>query len=75
MEASAVGLATLHFLPAGRTPPNPGALLDSAAFRALLTDLTAAYDYVLFDVPPVLAVAAKYGTTRLIDNVRFRIQP
>jgi capsular exopolysaccharide synthesis family protein len=63
------GLEALHLLAAGRTPPNPGALLDSAAFRTLLTDLTTAYDYVLFDVPPVLAVADAAAFFRRLDAV------
>lgn len=65
----ALGLEGLHFVPAGKTPANPGALLDSPAFRTLLVELTAAYDYVLFDVPPVLAVADAAAFFRQLDAI------
>jgi capsular exopolysaccharide synthesis family protein len=48
------GFDVIH---AGGTPPNPGALLESPAFSALVESLSEAYEYVLFDVPPVLAAA------------------
>ena len=63
------GIETLHVLPAGRIPDNPGALLDSPAFARLLTELKAAYDYVLFDVPPVLAVLDAAAFFRSLDAV------
>jgi capsular exopolysaccharide synthesis family protein len=59
----------LHAVHAGREPQNPGALLDSAAFTALLQDLRARYDYVLFDVPPVLAVADAAAFFRQLDGI------
>ncbi len=64
-----VELESLHLLPAGKNPQNPGALLDSPTFRTLLVELTAAYDYVLFDVPPVLAVADAAAFFRQLDAV------
>lgn len=47
---------SLDILPAGQIPPNPSELLGSAAMRALLDQLTATYDMVLIDSPPVLPV-------------------
>jgi capsular exopolysaccharide synthesis family protein len=46
----------LDILPAGQIPPNPSELLGSPAMRALLDQLTATYDMVLIDSPPVLPV-------------------
>ena len=43
--------------PAGSLPPNPAELLDSPAMHTLLTELEAAYDLVLLDVPPINIVA------------------
>ncbi|HRW17350.1 MAG TPA: polysaccharide biosynthesis tyrosine autokinase [Dermatophilaceae bacterium] len=45
----------LHFLPAGRIPPNPSELLGSQRMRALVDDLTRDY-FVILDAPPLLPV-------------------
>jgi tyrosine-protein kinase Etk/Wzc len=46
----------LHFLSRGHAPPNPSELLMRAAFGALIGQLSAQYDLVVIDTPPVLAV-------------------
>lgn len=46
----------LDFIAAGKYPPNPADLLTSAAFDKLMEEATAAYDLVIIDTPPVLAV-------------------
>ena len=48
--------STLDLLPSGRIPPNPSELLGSTAMERLLADLTATYDVVLLDTPPLLPV-------------------
>ncbi|MGE5359681.1 MAG: GumC family protein [Bacteroidales bacterium] len=55
----------LFVLPAGVIPPNPAELLASKRFAEFLLGLNAAYDWVVIDSPPVLAVAdaAIYATT------------
>ncbi|WP_430868332.1 polysaccharide biosynthesis tyrosine autokinase [Demequina aurantiaca] len=50
------GETTLHLLPAGRIPPNPSELLGSGAMMAIIQDLGAEYDVVLYDSPPLLPV-------------------
>ena len=50
------GRGYLYVLPAGRIPPNPSELLGSAAMAKLLEKLTAQFDYVLIDAPPLLLV-------------------
>ncbi|MFC7404645.1 polysaccharide biosynthesis tyrosine autokinase [Georgenia alba] len=47
---------TLHVLPSGQIPPNPSELLGSRAMSTLLAQLTAAYDHVIIDSPPLLPV-------------------
>jgi capsular exopolysaccharide synthesis family protein len=47
----------LSVLPCGRRPPNPAELLTSPRFAEVLDDLREAYDYVLVDSPPLLAVS------------------
>lgn len=47
----------LDLLTTGTMPPNPGELLMSPATVQLLQNLSAEYDLVLIDTPPVLAVS------------------
>lgn len=47
----------LSVLSAGRTPPNPSELLSSNEMFNLHRTLTSAFDYVIIDSPPVLAVS------------------
>ena len=46
----------LHFIGRGHAPPNPSELLIRPAFGALLKQLSAQYDMVIIDTPPILAV-------------------
>ncbi len=46
----------LDFISTGNLPPNPAELLLHENVDALLKSLSASYDYVLIDSPPVLAV-------------------
>lgn len=46
----------LQVVTTGELPPNPAELLMHAHFSALLSQASAAYDHVLIDTPPVLAV-------------------
>jgi capsular exopolysaccharide synthesis family protein len=50
------GTSSLDLLPAGQVPPNPSELLGSAAMASLLERLSASYDMVLLDSPPLLPV-------------------
>jgi len=45
-----------HLLTSGAIPPNPSELLASRRMRALLSEWEAVYDYILVDVPAVMAV-------------------
>ncbi len=46
----------LHVLPSGPVPPNPAELLDQAGLDACLARWRQAYDHIIIDSPPVLAV-------------------
>lgn len=50
------GRGRLTVLPAGSIPPNPSELLGSAGMKAVIDELSARFDYVLIDTPPVLPV-------------------
>lgn len=46
----------LHFIARGQVPPNPSELLMHPRFKQLMETLSAEYDLVLVDTPPILAV-------------------
>ncbi|MEM6673765.1 MAG: polysaccharide biosynthesis tyrosine autokinase [Planctomycetota bacterium] len=48
---------SLHVLPSGTVPASPGDLLASPGTAEMIGEMRAAYDLVVLDVPPVLAVA------------------
>lgn len=60
----------LSVLPAGVIPPNPLELISSKKFEEAINSLKSAFDHILIDSPPVLAVSdamvlAKYVNTLL----------
>lgn len=64
-------LENLDFIARGDIPPNPAELLMHERFAALLTQLSASYDLVIIDSPPVLAVTdaaiiGQYAGTSLV---------
>ncbi|MDD9208007.1 polysaccharide biosynthesis tyrosine autokinase [Georgenia sp. 10Sc9-8] len=63
-----VGETGLDVLPSGQVPPNPSELLGSAAMSALLTELTAAYDVVIIDSPPLLPVTDATVLSKLVGG-------
>lgn len=46
----------LHLVTCGPIPPNPAELLGSKTMDALMEELIAEYDIVIFDAPPILSV-------------------
>lgn len=59
----------LALVPSGPLPPNPSELLASPQMRALLERLSARFDYVLIDSPPVLLVSDALELAREVDGV------
>ncbi len=47
----------MTFVPAGKNPPNPSAVLESAAFRSLLQHVADNHDVVVIDTSPLTAVS------------------
>lgn len=54
---TATEVPNLDVLTSGPVPPNPSELLGSKAMDALIEEALTHYDVILFDCPPVLAVA------------------
>ena len=63
------GTSTLDVLPTGPIPPNPSELLGSPAMAGLLDRLTATYDMVLLDSPPLLPVTDAAVLSKLAGGV------
>lgn len=59
----------LRLLPSGPLPPNPAELLDSRRMAELIQTLREQADIVLFDAPPVIAVADAAILASKVDGV------
>lgn len=60
--------AGLDVLTSGPIPPNPSELLGSEAMRSLLEAASEAYDYVVVDTAPLLAVTDAVALSRFVDG-------
>jgi capsular exopolysaccharide synthesis family protein len=59
----------LWIMPAGSAPSNPLELLQSAKLAALMDELTARFDWVIVDSPPVLPLADTSVWSRVADGI------
>jgi polysaccharide biosynthesis transport protein len=58
----------LGLINAGPVPPNPVELLGSEKMGALIHALRTAFDYILFDTPPILAVTDALDLGSMLDG-------
>ena len=63
------GVDHLAILTSGPIPPNPAEILGSKRMQALVEELSAEYEYILFDAPPVLAVTDAQILSGIMDGV------
>jgi tyrosine-protein kinase Etk/Wzc len=68
------GCESLYALTGGTIPPNPSELLMSERFARLLEEVSKAYDLVLIDTPPVLAVTDAAVVGRLCGALLFVVR-
>ncbi len=61
--------AGLWFMPAGSAPGNPLELLQSQKLPALMRQLSACFDWIIVDSPPVLPLADTSIWMRLADGI------
>lgn len=59
----------LEIVPCGPTPPNPAELLGSNRMKEFLKEASEAYDRVVFDSPPVMAVTDACILGSMVDGV------
>jgi len=63
------GIPGLDLLVNSVIPPNPAELLGSPAMGALVTEFRKAYDWVIFDAPPILPVTDSALLSHHLDGV------
>lgn len=63
------GADKVEVIGAGAIPPNPSELLASDSMSRVLTQLSARFDYVLIDTPPVLPVTDAVVLSTKVDGV------
>lgn len=63
------GLERLSVVTSGKMPPRPSQLLRSSSMAALVAGLRESVDWVIVDVPPLLAVADAASVAGLVDGV------
>src|SRR5262249_37049187 len=68
------GVDGLSVLPCGPLPPNPAELLTAPRFKEMLDSLREAYDFVLVDTPPLLAVTDASVVAPRVDGVLLTIR-
>ncbi|MCU0608091.1 MAG: polysaccharide biosynthesis tyrosine autokinase, partial [Candidatus Edwardsbacteria bacterium] len=68
------GIDDLQIVPAGTLPPNPSELLGSQKMKAVIEDMKACCDLVIFDCPPVITVTDAAVLSAEVDVVLLVVQ-
>lgn len=64
----------LDVVTSGPVPPSPTELIASEQMEQLVADMTARYDVVIFDSPPILGLADAPLMSALVDGVVFIVE-
>ena len=64
----------LWCIPCGPIPPNSADVVSSEKFRRLLDDVSARFDRVVLDSPPIIAVTDSAIASTLVDGVIFVVR-
>jgi len=64
----------LHCLTSGPIPPNPAEMLASSRMANLLEELRKAYDHIIIDTPPVIAVTDPQIIASRCDGVLLVVE-
>jgi capsular exopolysaccharide synthesis family protein len=68
-------IENLDVLTTGPIPPNPAELIGTEPVRRLWAELSAQYDYVIVDSPPLLAVTDAALLASQVDGVLLVVEP
>lgn len=63
----ASGIPNLDVITSGAIPPNPSELIASERTDQMIRELKERYDYVLFDMPPIIAVTDTMIMAKKVD--------
>jgi polysaccharide biosynthesis transport protein len=61
----------LELITAGKTSPNPIALLNSQKMKQLLEEWRQTYDYIIIDTPPIGVIADANSLAQEVDSMVF----
>ncbi|HKX30505.1 MAG TPA: CpsD/CapB family tyrosine-protein kinase, partial [Blastocatellia bacterium] len=64
-----IAMPNLYVLPVGPLPPNPAELLGSPKMKLLIEALSANFDYLVIDSPPVSSFADSLILSSLVEGV------
>ncbi|NBO65636.1 MAG: polysaccharide biosynthesis tyrosine autokinase [Acidobacteria bacterium] len=64
-----VAMPNLYVLPVGPLPPNPAELLGSARMKQVIETLSANFDHIIIDSPPVASFADSLILSALVEGV------
>lgn len=64
----------LSCIPSGPVPPNPGDMLHSEKFKAILGDLAQRFDRIIIDSPPLAAVSDSAVISTVVDGTIFVVR-
>lgn len=64
-----VAMPNLYVLPVGPLPPNPAELLGSAKMKQMIETLSANFDHIVIDSPPVSSFADSLILSALVEGV------
>jgi capsular exopolysaccharide synthesis family protein len=64
-----IAMPNLYVLPVGPLPPNPAELLGSPKMKTVIETLSANFDYVVIDSPPVSSFADSLILSSLVEGV------
>ncbi|HEX8998701.1 MAG TPA: polysaccharide biosynthesis tyrosine autokinase [Blastocatellia bacterium] len=69
-----IAMPNLYVLPVGPLPPNPAELLGSPKMKQLIETLSANFDHVVIDSPPVSSFADSLILSSLVDGVMIVVK-
>jgi len=71
-----IPFTSLHFLPAGATArlPHTNEILASVAFKKIIDELRAKYDYIIVDLSPVAPIVDVRATGHFIDTYVYVVE-
>jgi capsular exopolysaccharide synthesis family protein len=69
-----IAMPNLYVLPVGPLPPNPAELLGSPKMKQLIETLSANFDHVVIDSPPVSSFADSLILSALVEGVMIVVK-